>query len=118
MKTILLVDDDPLIHMLFHDALDQDGYQIESLYDGRGVLSYLEQHKVDLLVFDIMMPQMDGFELLREFDLKQPGVVVAALSSSSMYLDMVQSMGVEHTIQKPLESVALRTTIQHLVDPL
>lgn len=63
-KTILVVDDDPTILMITEMILNKAGYQAIGAKSGLEALASLEQHQVDLLLLDIVMPFMDGFETL------------------------------------------------------
>jgi two-component system OmpR family response regulator len=66
MTKILIVDDDPHIRELLRVLLRNEGYEIYEAEDGLLALSLLETIKVDMVILDIMMPNMDGWELCRE----------------------------------------------------
>ena len=66
MTTVLLVDDDPHLRELVSVLLSHEGIQIEEAGDGQQALSALSREKIDLAILDIMMPQMDGWDLCRE----------------------------------------------------
>jgi DNA-binding response OmpR family regulator len=64
-KTIMLVDDEPRLVSLVEAYLSQEGFRVVSAGDGRQALFLARQEKPDLIVLDLMMPQMDGYEFMR-----------------------------------------------------
>lgn len=66
MAKILVVDDDPHIQELIRVILQKEGLVIEAAADGQAALSIMETEKVDLIILDIMMPNMDGWSFCRE----------------------------------------------------
>jgi two-component system, OmpR family, alkaline phosphatase synthesis response regulator PhoP len=64
-KTILVVDDEKRLVSLVSDYLQQSGYRVVKAYDGREALSAARREKPDLIVLDVMMPEMDGYEFMR-----------------------------------------------------
>ena len=64
-KTILVVDDEPRLVSLVEAYLSQEGFKVLSAGDGRNALFLARQEKPDLIVLDIMMPEMDGYEFMR-----------------------------------------------------
>jgi len=86
MGTILVVDDEPDMIRYLRILLEEDeGHQVLGASDGGEALDVLRSADVDLVVLDLLMPHMDGFEFLREFrgaGDKRPVVVLTALSDS------------------------------------
>lgn len=81
MFTILVVEDDLNLSRLMCAALSQNGYRTVAAYDGVQALDALDREHVDLIISDIMMPKMDGYELtstLREAKYEQPILMVTA----------------------------------------
>jgi len=64
-KTVLVVDDEPRLVSLIETYLNQFGYQVLTAFDGEEALKMAEREKPDLIILDIMMPVMDGYEFLR-----------------------------------------------------
>ena len=65
MKSILLVEDDPFIVDIYNTKLKQAGFDVDIAQDGETAISKLREKKPDLVVLDIVLPQVDGWEVLR-----------------------------------------------------
>ena len=66
MFKILIVEDDKELSLLFQKVLEKSGYQVKSASDGAQALEVLDREYIDLIISDIMMPVMDGYELVSE----------------------------------------------------
>ena len=64
MFKILIVEDDKELSLLFQKVLEKSGYQVKSAPDGAQALEVLDREYIDLIISDIMMPVMDGYELV------------------------------------------------------
>lgn len=64
-QRILIVDDDPLLCELFQIALGREGYDTHKMLSGQDALDYLAQQPVDLILLDIMMADLNGFDVMR-----------------------------------------------------
>ncbi|MBX2796263.1 MAG: response regulator transcription factor [Myxococcales bacterium] len=99
---ILLVDDDPSLREVVRYALDRAGYDVVEASDGRVALERFRQHQVDLVVLDVLMPEMDGIAVCRE--LRQTSQVpIVFLSSRAEEVDKVLGleMGGDDYLTKP-----------------
>lgn len=65
MFQILIVEDDKELSQLFQKVLEKNGYQVKSASDGAQALEVLDKEYIDLIISDIMMPVMDGYELVK-----------------------------------------------------
>ena len=70
-KRILVVDDDELVLMAINELLKPEGYEVNPVSSGTEALEKLDQDGYDLLMLDIIMPEMDGFELCRQIREKE-----------------------------------------------
>ena len=66
MFQILIVEDDKELSQLFQKVLEKNGYQVKSASDGAQALDVLVKEYIDLIISDIMMPVMDGYELVSD----------------------------------------------------
>jgi len=64
-KTILVVDDERRLVSLVKDYLSQEGFRVVTAYNGREALLVAQKEKPDLIILDIMMPEMDGYEFMK-----------------------------------------------------
>ena len=75
-KRILLIDDEPDITFTIKDILEDNGFQVESFNDSIVALNYYKVSFYDLVILDIKMPKMDGFELYLKIREKNPNLIV------------------------------------------
>ena len=72
MKSILLVDDEPMTLRVMRQALEKDGYQITTAFDGKDALEKITASQPDVLITDIQMPRMSGKELCLQIQASMP----------------------------------------------
>ncbi len=115
-KHILVVDDDPEIRSLLADYLQRNGYRVSSLEDGRELLGFLEQHAIDLVVLDVMMPGTDGLQLCRELRAKSR-MPVLMLSARGEDVDRIVGleMGADDYVAKPFHPRELLARIRAIL---
>ena len=65
-KKVLLVEDDPFISGMYQTKLKLEGYEVDTAVDGEAALQKIEQQAYDIVLLDIMMPKLNGFEVLKE----------------------------------------------------
>lgn len=70
MKKILLVEDDEFLNQLYSTLLTKEGYSVESLMNGKEALTTIEKGGWDLVLLDVVLPGMDGFEVLASLQKK------------------------------------------------
>jgi len=107
MTKILIVDDDTDITLAFKKGLENDGFHVDVFNDPQEALSNFEASKYDLLLLDIRMPKMNGFELYKEMDKIDNDVKVCFITAFEVYYEALRevfpSMEVECFIRKPIE---------------
>lgn len=105
MPLILVVDDEVNILDLLKFNLGKDGYQVIGQTNGRDAVKFMEQEKPDLVILDIMLPQMDGYEVLRTIRAKPEtrSIPVIMLSAKGELVDKVLGLelGADDYITKP-----------------
>jgi DNA-binding response OmpR family regulator len=116
MSKILLVDDDPHIRELTRVFLAKAGFEIYEAADGLEALSKLETVKVDLVILDIMMPKMDGWELCRQIR-EAYDIPLLMLTAKGETSDKVQGfqLGTDDYLIKPFEPVELVFRVKALL---
>ena len=100
---ILLADDDPITLDALHACIEPEGFTALLARDGREALVLWEKDRPDLLCLDIMMPQVDGYEVCRRVRASDPQVPVLFLSAKSEEIDVVVGLqlGADDFIRKP-----------------
>lgn len=88
MFTVLVVEDDRELRQLFSRVLSQNGYFVREAENGKAALDALEQEYVDLIISDIMMPVMDGYELVRSLRDANIQVPVLMITAKDAFDDM------------------------------
>ncbi len=106
-RLALVVDDDPGIRALFHRALEDDGWVVAEAPDGARALALVQEHRPDLVLLDLLMPLMDGFEFLARFR-EIPGcAAVPVIVVTSKDLDTTERQGLENAVARIIEKGAL-----------
>lgn len=113
-ETILVVDDEPLVRDLLVQFLSLRGYRALGVKDGAEALSMVEQAPPDLILLDLVMPGMDGAEVLRQLRQREytGGVIIITGSHDEDRLDEAWVMGPQEVIGKPVDLEQLLTSIQ------
>ena len=118
-KTIMVVDDNPDIITIVRTILEGKGYSVMSAYSGPELLTRLEGQKPDLIVLDIMMPQMDGLEVLTRLKgaADTASIPVILLTAKVQYEDVLggYKLGADYYITKPFTSTQLLNGINLLL---
>ena len=113
-KLILVVEDDPNIRLGLEDNLDLEGYQVLSASDGvKGLKSALECD-IDLLILDIMLPGMNGYEICRKVKAEKPELPVIMLTARGSEMDKIAGLdiGADDYITKPFSLPELLARIR------
>jgi DNA-binding response OmpR family regulator len=99
---ILVVDDDKYISALIKRTLDVDGYSVTTVGDGQAALDILKELKPDLILLDIKMPGMDGYETLKNMRLETtvPIIMLTGIVESAAVAQALNS-GADDYIRKP-----------------
>jgi DNA-binding response OmpR family regulator len=103
---ILVVDDDPDIRLLLRLELSAEGHHISEAGDGRQALAAIAADPPDLVLLDIMMPEVDGWEVLRQLDHEAcpPVVVITALASADdRHTGELLELGAIDVVAKPFD---------------
>ncbi|HEX9662224.1 MAG TPA: response regulator [Candidatus Binatia bacterium] len=118
-KTIMVVDDNPDIITIVRTILEGKGFNVLSASSGAECLAALKTQKPDLIVLDIMMPEMDGLEVLTRLKAMSEftNVPVVLLTAKVQYEDVLggYKLGADYYITKPFTSTQLINGINLLL---
>lgn len=116
MVRIVVVDDDDHIRELVGHFLKAEGYEVEEACDGKEALLLLESTRADLVILDVMMPRMDGYELCRQlreqYDL--PCLMLTAKGETTQKLKGFE-LGADDYLVKPFEPLELLARVRALL---
>jgi CheY-like chemotaxis protein len=113
--SILVVDDDPINRKILSRSLESEGHRVKTAGDGVHALEMLQDGPVDIVLLDVLMPEMDGLEVLRHMKadgkLKHlPVIVISALEEMETVVRCIE-MGAEDYLSKPFDRVLLRARL-------
>jgi DNA-binding response OmpR family regulator len=114
MTRILIVEDDPDITLGLQDDLRRQGYQVESVGDGASALRRATRETWDLILLDVMLPKLDGFEVCRELRRARSKVPVIMLTAKVQEAEKVLGLelGADDYVTKPFSPRELRARIK------
>ncbi|WP_142415589.1 response regulator transcription factor [Hathewaya massiliensis] len=112
MYKILIVEDDLNISKLINVTLRMAGYITEKCFDGKTALKMIMENNYDVVLLDIMLPHMDGFEIMEKMELKNTAVIF--LTAKGDVADRVKGLrlGADDYIIKPFESIELIARVE------
>ena len=115
--SVLLVEDDSTLSFIVEDALVREGFEVTTASNGETGLQKFEYSRPDIVVADVMMPRMDGFEMVRQIKLKSPGIPVLFLTARTALADVLHGfeIGANDYIRKPFQIAELVARIKVLL---
>lgn len=102
---ILLVEDEPKLNEFIRKGLEQQGYRVDAVSNGSEALDLAATEKYDLIILDIMLPGISGFDVLENlnrFGIQVPVIITSALSSSERVVEGLDKGAIDY-IKKPFE---------------
>ena len=114
---ILLLEDDVILQEIIEEFLVEQGYDVESFFDGEKALDAIGSNSYDMLLLDVNVPSIDGFEILsylREIGNTTPAIYITSLSSISD-LKKGFDLGADDYLKKPFELEELGARIEHII---
>ena len=114
MKRLLLVEDEPGLVITLTDRLAREGYAVETTADGESALERAASEAFDLVLLDVMLPQMNGLDVLRELRRRGVEVPVIMLTARGQVVDKVVGLklGADDYVTKPFEMVELLARVE------
>ena len=120
-KKILIADNEFDIRFMLEQLLTLEGFDVRTAGDGRQALAALNEEDFDLLILDLMMPELDGFGVLRELDPSRLNKIkIVILSAKATDEDMLRgySVGIAQYVTKPFDNEYLVDIVKYLIGEL
>lgn len=119
METILIIDDEESIRLLLRSALEAAGYEVTEAVNGRQGLELYRSKPTDLVITDILMPELNGLDMLleltREF-LNAKVVAISGAGGEKNVLDVAKLLGARQTFLKPFSMPQLLGAVRYELD--
>ena len=121
MSNILVIDDDTQIRSMLRRVLEREGYVVEEARDGLEGLRIYRENPADLVITDIIMPNKEGIELIKDLLQEFPGIKIIATSGGGtmapqLYLGLAEGLGVDQVFAKPFDIKELLTAVKALLE--
>jgi two-component system, response regulator, stage 0 sporulation protein F len=119
MATILIIDDEEPIRALLRFALEAAGYEVTEAANGRQGLDLYRRRPTDLIIADMLMPELNGLDLLldltREF-LHAKVIAISGAGGEQNVLDVAKLLGARQTFEKPFNIPQLLDAVRYELD--
>lgn len=120
MKKILVIDDETPVRKMLTKLLEKNKYEVITAVDGKKGISLFNEHNPDLIITDLIMPEKEGLETIRELNKINPDVNIVAISGGGitdpkMYLDMALKFGAVRAFEKPIDNNLLLSTLKEIL---
>lgn len=114
---ILVADDEDALRSVLSSELEGEGYSVKDAADGQQAISWLKKQEFDLILLDIKMPNVDGFEVLKFVKENHPKTKVVMLTGFADLKNAIESkkLGAEDFVSKPYDLVDLLTTVERVL---
>lgn len=117
---ILVVDDSSVNNFLLENVLEEKGYTLQIAYNGKEALQFIENEPPDLVLLDIMMPGIDGYEILQKMNAnsKTRGIPVIMVTSKSEESDRTKALeiGAIDYVMKPIDIEELLGKVEQVIN--
>jgi two-component system alkaline phosphatase synthesis response regulator PhoP len=116
-RSILIIEDNETLALGLRTSLEVEGYKVDCLTDGAEGLAWLEHHNPDLVVLDLMLPGMNGFDVLRRYRGRGGSAAVLILSARDQEVDKVQGfrIGADDYVVKPVGVLELLARVGAII---
>ena len=117
MFHIMVVDDDKHTRQLLRAILERENYTVTTAEDGQAAMECMDHNHIDLVILDIMMPRMDGYEFTKELRATDENIPILMVSAKQMPADKRKGflVGTDDYITKPIDEEEMLLRIRALL---
>ncbi len=120
MARILVIDDDDSVRRMVCTMLAREGHEVHGAADGEIGAQMFQESRPDLVITDIIMPEKEGLETIRELHEVASEIPIIAISGggqidAASYLELAQQFGASRTFAKPIENTELLCAVEELL---
>jgi CheY-like chemotaxis protein len=118
-RNVLVIEDDKIMGQMVAQILDDVGFEVVAASNGRLAFEKLQQHPIDFIVLDILLPEMDGFEIYSKLqakpDTKDIPVLIITAWADEHHIEKASQLGIRHFLPKPFTEDELLNEIFSLL---
>lgn len=120
MTKILIIDDEEPIRKMLRILLEKNGYEVMDANNGNQGIELFKEHGPDIIITDLIMPEKEGLETIREIKKINPDMKIIAMSGGGVvdpdgYLNMAKTFGAQYSFVKPVNNDELLLAIKEIV---
>ena len=120
MANILIIDDDKQFRTMLRNMIERNGYEVIEAPDGKEGIKLYRKNPTDLIITDLIMPEKEGLETIKEIRSEFPETKIIAMSGGGrigpeMYLNFAKKLGAQHTFIKPIHRLELLSKVQEML---
>lgn len=120
MKQILIIDDEPDILIMLKKMIERAGYEVEIAENGLVGMGLFKTGSFDMVITDILMPEKEGLEIIRDMKQMNPDLKIIAISgggriSAASYLESAEIFGADMVFEKPFRQAEITGAIKSLL---
>ncbi len=121
MPKILVIDDDDQVRDMLHQLLEMEGYEVMEAANGKQAIEIRRREAVDIIITDLIMPEKEGIETIRELKELFPDIKIIAMSGGGVvgpeaYLKIAKGLGAQKAYVKPIEREKLLRGVRELLE--
>ena len=117
MKRILLVEDEENLHLAIKLNLELEHYNVSSVYNGKNAISKFREGRYDLIILDVMLPEISGFDICESIRLENSKIPILFLTAKSTNEDKLKGLKIaDDYLTKPFNLKELLLRVKNLID--
>jgi CheY-like chemotaxis protein len=121
MHSVLIIEDDEFVQNMLKQTFERAGYEVARASNGRSGLQLYQCKPFDVVITDLIMPEMEGIETISSLRKNNPDVKVIAISGGGRnnpedYLELARKLGAQSTFTKPIDRRKLLAAVKELIE--